>query len=82
MADTEIVDEEKTKLNGEDEIADETEPAAEQTKKKRKRKKKNKTGVVIFCACSLAHFPDQTDHHHDDDHVFFLGFSQSRSTAR
>ncbi|KAK2186173.1 hypothetical protein NP493_212g07026 [Ridgeia piscesae] len=43
MADTETV-EETTKLNGEDEVVEEVDPAAEQTKKKRKRKKKKKTG--------------------------------------
>ena len=48
MADAEIVEEETTKLNGEDEVAEEAETATEQTKKKRKRKKKKKTGVVVF----------------------------------
>ena len=61
MDDTEIVDVEKTKLNGDDQIADETEPAAEQTKKKRQRKKKNKTGVVDI-------------HRQYNHHVFFCVF--------
>ena len=72
MADTEIVDVEKTKLNGEDEIADETGPAAEQTKKKRKRKKKNKTGVVILHECRFAHYAPRPD-------MCLLGVSWSRS---
>ena len=58
MADTETV-EETTKLNGEDEVVEEVDPAAEQTKKKRKRKKKKKTGVVVFRRCWFAKYPKQ-----------------------
>lgn len=57
MADTEIVEEETTKLNGEDEVAEEAETATEQTKKKRKRKKKKKTGVVVFRDWWFSQFP-------------------------